>query len=35
MAAEKTVNQVATQPGTKPPARTNWGTQVWEVMGDH
>ena len=33
MAAEKTVKQVATQPGITPPAQTNWGTQVWEVMG--
>ena len=34
MAAEKTVKQVATQPGITPPAQTNWGTQVWEVMGN-
>jgi hypothetical protein len=35
MAAELTVPQVATQPNTTPPAQTNWGTQVWNVSGDH
>ncbi len=34
MAAEDTVPQVATQPGTTPPAQTNWGTQVWDVNGN-
>ena len=33
MAGELTVPQVATQPKTKPPAKTNWGTQVWDVAG--
>jgi hypothetical protein len=33
MAAELTVPQVATQPNTNPPARINWGTQIWEVKG--
>jgi hypothetical protein len=35
MASELTVSQVATQPGTTPPAQTNWGTQVWDVSGNH
>jgi hypothetical protein len=35
MAAEKTVKQVATQLVPPPPIQSNWGTQVWEVMGDH
>jgi hypothetical protein len=33
MAGELTVPQVATQPGTTPPAQTNWGTEVWDVAG--
>jgi len=35
MASELTVSQVATQPGTTPLAQTNWGTQVWDVSGNH
>ncbi len=35
MASELTVPQVATQPGTTPPAQTNWGTQIWDVSGNH
>jgi hypothetical protein len=35
MAAELTVPQVATQPNFTPLSQTNWGTQVWEVKGDH
>jgi hypothetical protein len=33
MAAELTVPHIATQPNTTPPARINWGTEVWEVAG--
>ncbi|HEV2659140.1 MAG TPA: hypothetical protein VGU68_00960, partial [Ktedonobacteraceae bacterium] len=33
MASELIVSQVATQPGTTD--QTNWGTQVWDVSGNH
>lgn len=33
MAAELTVRAVAEQPGTHPPAKINWGTEVWEISG--
>ena len=33
MAAELTVHAQAEQPKTHPPAKINWGTEVWEVSG--
>lgn len=33
MAAELTVRAQAEQPGSHPPAKINWGTEVWEVSG--
>jgi hypothetical protein len=33
MAAELTVRAVAEQPKSHPPAKINWGTEVWEVSG--